>query len=376
MNPDLWFVESADFKFSKDKTKDNACEKTILGVNNPPHKHYLKATTTKKVTEAKITVRCEDFGAFGSLEAKAWFTKQIPPRQPNQPVSCGGRSCCRGSNKVTIPLDENKNKIADSAPQDAGGASGKKDNDNTPAGNGTNGDGLSNYEEYRGFFIEGGTVPEQHIRTDITTKDIFIYDQHNLGIGYYAQTNLNVHILRDPALFNGTGSRIINFNRGFASGGIQHGLWLKRGTLNGPRGRAIGGPGLPGCIQSVVIDTRAIALEGIANMQNRVIAHELGHAINIRHHGQGGTHNSCGPNTERNGLQTSGDVTCVLRYTSYARGWCHALPHHRHNTENPALVGTTFCSSSNATGANNSGAGHQNNAGRGNCRGQIRVKDW
>jgi len=382
-NPDLFFNEnsmSKDYALLKDKTVSGNCPTEILAPNdNPAHSHhYLYAVSKRRLTKARPIVRCEDYGAVAVLEAMANCCVQVPPRDSGFVSPCDGGSCCEGTNEVKIPRDDNNNDIADGAPQDGGGAAGNADNDNAPAGDGYSGDGLTNYEEYRGFIVGGGTVAKRHIRTSTTDKDIFIYDEHGLGTGFFNQSGLTIHVLRDSSLYDGNASRVINFDRGRHSGGAQHGVRLVREPLGGAaRGMAIGGPGVPRQIDRVAIDTAEIAAEGVANMQSRVIAHELGHAVNIVHHGQGPKHNSCGPDTEASGLQTSGDVNCVMRYTNYASAWCHGTTHHRHLTEVPPAVGNTFCGSANGTGVNNPGGAHfVNNASVGNCRGRIRVKDW
>ena len=136
----------------------------------------------------------------------------------------------------------------------------------------------------------------------------------------------------------------------------------------------------PGQIEVTKFD--AISDEGIANMLKRVIAHELGHAICLEHHGDGGNHDCFEQKghtfrSNRNGLETSGNISCVMRYTNFAVTWCHGSPdHHWHLTDDPPVVGNTFCSNSNATGINKTSIGHfDNNATRGNCKGQIRVRD-
>jgi len=389
-NPDLFFHEermSGDYVLLRDKTVAANCRTEVLAPNdNPAHNHHhLYAVSRKRLATARPVIRCEDYGAVGVLEARANCCEQIPARQDERARPCEGTSCCTGSNEIRIPRDDNGNDIADGATRDA---APDRDDDNNPVGDGNPGDGLTNYEEYRGFIKGGGTQRKEFARTDIRNKDIFILDRDSLNIGYFGRTGLVVHRLFDQSLLDGTGQKVINFNRGRHTGGEQHGIRLVREGLGGEaRGRAVGGPGTPRVIDRVAIDTAEIAAEGLANMQERVIAHELGHAVNIFHHGQGAKHSSCGNHTERNSLQTSGDTRCVMRYTNYALAWCHLPGHCRHLTEVPALVGDTFCNSATGTNVNApppsappaggpAVAHFRNDASTAGCLGQMRVKDW
>lgn len=239
-NPDLWFPTSNDLNEANDGTVDRNCERTILGTPNPPHRHFLKVTTRQRVTEFTVTVRSEDFGSFGFIEASAPDCVAIPPREVGAPVACPAPDCCTGSNRVKIPRDDNGNNIADVAAQDNGGNPPNIDIDTTPVGDGFFGDGLSNYEEYRGFFVLDGRN-EIHQRTSIDDKDIFIFDRDNQGVGYFAASGLTIHFVRRDHLGGPTG-REINFNRGFATTGAQHGVRLVSENLRaGLLGRCFGG---------------------------------------------------------------------------------------------------------------------------------------
>jgi hypothetical protein len=366
-NPDLFFAEddNAALVLDDDGTVDDLCPPAILAENDNPshHFHYQTARGREPVTEATAIVRCEDYGAFGRLEVEAADCAALTTDDVSSDGTLG---------QVTIPRDDNGNSIADGAPHDGAGAA--DDDDSRPVGDGAPGDGLTNYEEYRGFMVGGGTEGRRHVRTDVTTKDIFVHDEHNLGVGHFAATGLTVHILRDPDLYDGHDSRVVNFNRGHASGGDQHGVRLVRETLAGPRQVAVGGPGTPAQVERVAVDTAAILAEGIDGMGDRARAHGLAHAVGVSHHGEPTKHLDCGPHTESAGGETSGDVNCVMRYTDFAAGWCHD-GHHRHEHPVPDTVGTSFCTAAAGTGPNDAG-GHRNDAARGDCAGQVRVKDW
>jgi len=94
-NPDLFFVcpcpncdasskpdSNPSLALSDDKTSSKDCPAKILGaeVDNPKHSHhYLQADTKDRVAQASVVVRCEDYGAFGTITAKADGCEQIPP---------------------------------------------------------------------------------------------------------------------------------------------------------------------------------------------------------------------------------------------------------------------------------------------------------
>ncbi len=387
-NPDLFFYEELmkdKYNLLFDYTESRNCPTDILRRNdNPGHlHHYLGMTSKERINEDDIVVRCEDYGAVGNLKAEAVHAVSIPPREDMNSVH---DHCREGSNSIKIPRDDNNNDIADIAPQDAGGAAPHLDNDNNPIGDGYKGDGLTNYEEYRGFIVGGGRHPKRHIRTSIHHKDVFVYDRYNLGTGFLNKSGLRIHLIYLASLFNGVGSRIINYNRGRHSGGAQHGLWLKISNKlpKGVLGVACGDsePGLPKTRKHICISSRSIP-KLTSKQLKATITHELAHGLNVWHHGEARNHTCFGlKNINRVGGVTSGDDTCVMRYENFAYGWCHGILHYRHLTYyDPATrtwkdsAGTTFCTSNRGTGVNSVGK-HRNDASRGNCMSQIRVKDW
>lgn len=145
------------------------------------------ATTTSEVTSATVTVSSKDYGAYGKIEA---FITQVGGQALSPQIK--GHVDGGIDEFVTIPLDDDNNKISDGWVDNSGGTG--DDNDNDPSGDGTNGDQLSRYEEYRGFFIGGS-----HVRTDPSKKDVFIRDVDSLGPDYFTTSNLGapVHYMND-----------------------------------------------------------------------------------------------------------------------------------------------------------------------------------
>jgi hypothetical protein len=427
-NKDLWFPKTGNeqFKLDKGEGPDDLCETTILEHSNPPHRHFQFAETKEEVTEATITVRSEDYGAFGFIHATAKPYVEIGPRaDADAAVAGAGAACVSDDNKVKIPFDQDNNNIADVAAQNQTGMGlrgAERDVDATPNGDGTDGDGLTAYEEYRGFFVNEGGTPgqykEKHIRTDINIKDVFVYIEEPRKLDkldYFRRTGLAVHKITNKNLINGTDKREINFNRGYATGGLQHAIWLrdwsqmmKYGIACCPQTPATweddetpdtGWPGTPGTKTHVCVNVAKCKKKDSWGQEQpndrltQVIAHELGHAVNLPHHGEGGIHNHDHPGRKSpdryyllNTL-SSGFMDCVMRYDRHANGWCSGpqerlSAHVKHTTYwNTARKrwndkpGTHYCDTRTGDGENSNG-GVTNDADKGRCANQIKVKDW
>ena len=392
LNPDLWFSTSGNsrsFHLCDDQTIDNLCGALLTERAN--HKHWQKATTKQRVAEATVLVQSEDYGAFGWIESLAFNAAPILPRDPGAAVNC-----TLGKNTVEIPRDDDNNQIADAAPQNDRGRAANRDADNIPVGDPNHpGDGLSNYEEYRGLMIKG-----RHTRTSITHKDLFIYDQNNLTLGIFpAASGIRCHLI-DAAEFNGTASRVINVNRGHATVCEQHGLWLRNRVIRQEWGGVTWcvQPCTPGLVDHVNVDRAKYAGLPAARIRE-TIAHELGHAVSMDHHGETNTtwdYNPPGPaqtityTIASPGGQNSGNDQCIMRYTSahYYRhqtagaAWVYYGYGGAEAVNTPVLVSdgarVLFCDAAAGTGVNAAGRAPRpkcGNANVGNCLGQIRISD-
>jgi hypothetical protein len=199
-----------------------------------------------------------------------------------------------GLQEVVIPFDENGNNIADAweTNNKVKGNPTNEDQEDIPQGNRKNGDGLTIWEEYRGFLEDGN-----HIRTDPKKKDFFICDtiggRIKPGIALFASlTKLDVHSkLKLDELGQ---SRVINRNHSADAPHVvdQHGIRMDSSSNRGEC-EAVGGPDTPGAIECVLIDTNWSSLkwvfhEGGTTMYASfipTIAHELLHCCNVWHHG-------------------------------------------------------------------------------------------
>ena len=339
------------------------------GFAEPVAPDSLVIEGTETVEEAKVTVEALDYGAWGKLKAEVnvdgeWYEAKTPD----------------GKSAITIPLDEDENHIADDWEREwsVSGEPGDADNDLYPLGVGWGvGDGFPNYEEYRGFLIK-----DKWTDTSPALKDLFILDEAYYGIGYFDKLQIQVHLIKRGE-FDMT-SHVVDFNRGWAqltSQNGQKGILLKDGDLADKDGwvtlgEAKGGPGTPNKIKEVIIDVAAVYL--CKEDLDSIIAHELGHAVNIWHHGE----------TDYDGLARrgglwSGDISCVMRYARPKKylgsdGQKYAYP-----KDEGAPVRLDFCTSKTGTGINTPGertgpdgqpypaAG---DATRGECKDKVRLK--
>lgn len=302
--------------------------------------------TNRTMTAATVVVKANDYGAWGKLKCEVnpgghWFP-------------CSSEN---GEEYVTIPLDEDENKIADFWEEDkdvSGDAAA--DDDETPEGR-EPGDGFSNYEEYRGFKIKG-----EWIDTDPKEKDLFVHnasgrEEITAGIQEFeTKSELTVHEINRDELDKT--NRIINFNRGIkqavsrADQG-QAGVIVAVTELDDicggakphPRharvGTQIGGPNIT---QLVMVDPSCL--------DHGTTVHELGHAINLWHPGPRYSRQCWGQRlVAGSGTPYSGPMSNYMRYRFAHRyvgpdNRCYSYPYHREEAP------TAFVSNSTGTGMN------------------------
>ncbi|MEM7103238.1 MAG: hypothetical protein AAF502_08925 [Bacteroidota bacterium] len=326
---------------------------------------------------------CYDYGAYGKVE-----------------VSYTGRWQSVDGKEITVPLDENDNKIADGAPHDRA-SSNTDDSDNFPLGDFYRGDGFTAYEEYRGFVVTDNSTAGldgrlSHIRTNINRKDLFLVDPRRMGSGYYNQSDITIHFITRRNMRN---DRVVNFKSINFRGGDQHALLLTRGWIdnstNGFAHSVTNQPSTPKDITHITINQRLINTSG-ADI-NAVIAHEIGHGTNVKHHGEGSLSWGCVVNPGTGGCVSmpwpedrtkwAGALSCFMRYSqSGARTQagatmtsclstrlCVSTGTHR-NTGffNDNAIKNRMCKIQGAAG-NPYGVSATN---RGKCYYQVRVKDW
>ncbi|HXH19135.1 MAG TPA: hypothetical protein VNJ07_08625, partial [Chitinophagales bacterium] len=371
---DLHIKDEADHEAFSPQTTTSSCNTKDL---------FQEARTKKPVKEYAIKIYSRDFGSYGFLRSYAnintnpsegqvsgtplYYSIGVKKSEVTHPAGRPKKKEYK-DNRVTIPMDIDENKICDGGWTASIGSAAiadppdnKADTDNTPSGDGNNGDGYSNYEEYRGFKVTQPAVA--HVRLNNKRKDLFINNEDNLPVANFeTASGLTVHLI-DEAHYNKNTERYVNFNYATAHAGLQRGLHLvDGGNSTELLGIALGDnnrPNPPNWELRIVVYTNAIQRHCTARRLNyntkltQVTSHELGHGCNVFHHGE---------TNGANGLR-SGDLSCIMRYDNQGAA-----------VETP---GSIFCTGANGTGANqnpnpNAGFGACAN-GRGNCIAQFRV---
>lgn len=377
------------------------------------------------ISKSTATITSFDYGGWGDLKVTAYLHdgRTIIGHLEDFPQTEG----------IPLPRRQEGSLVADRWLRD-NGVAGKDDNaddEEVPVGDSSKGDGLTLYEEYRGF-ADGGVWSAGNP----TRKDYFICDKiggrSKDGIDLFEEiTQLNVHgnlhtwEIKD---------RVVNFNHGAGPHRVDQHAVVLIAVLNESCGRAVGGPGTPKVINYASIGTgfsptrprHEFIVSGLVLQRDHwaaSIAHELGHCCNIWHHGEenepvvwdtvvnaeGGNvqlfespgltqivrlqeNGTLIPNVEWDepyrvwmGVpqgQHGGADGCVMRYdcaTSY-RSRKADESHVRYSVASRELVGDILCDDTKGTGCN--APTHQPHsrygdahAGRGACRYQICVSD-
>lgn len=182
------------------------------------------------------------------------------------------------------------------------------DSEAKPNGDGQSGDGLTLYEEYRGFYMgcRGSGFPPspegsggcQHVEGDPGKKDLFVVDEiptiANGGVALFKKTSgLSVHYLdmtlddiHDADPLKPSSYRVINFNHSAAPHEVdQHALIISLGEQSGYNeavNSVASRPGLPKEIDHIAISSN---YEEFGRDLDASVAHELAHSVDVYHHG-------------------------------------------------------------------------------------------
>lgn len=346
--------------------------------------YFIQARTKKPVRTYKIKIHSEDYGAYGFIRSFAnvpaprkpepaksskpyYKSLTILSRQFSHPDANRKKKHVYDDNRVNIPHDLDENHIADGGWRVTGGqliadpVNERDDEDRVPVADGYKGDGLTAYEEYRGFKIQSGA----HLRTDINRKDVFLYITDNTLLPniYESLSQLDVHLINnnqfaDIIRANKTTPRVINFN--FTNARLHETDQSSIRMINGGRNDKFLGltetvnnhPAPPNWVKEVNIYTQSIAnmarLKAL-NYNNKlaqVIAHELCHANNVYHHGEGDERNQGNSfyDLPQFGGLRSGNFDCIMRYDNVGT----PVP----NTPQPEAIGSLLCTSHVGTGYN------------------------
>ena len=322
--------------------------------SGPSSNKWGRLESNERLSGAQVDITAMDFGAHGSIRA---YVK--PP--------CG--DWVQVGKTLRLPLDDNDNAIADALPE-YNALPATADEDALPKGDGVNGDGLTAFEEYRGF-VTSTALPcspadIQHDRTSPAKKDLFVSVTDPLlraAAGLFPtlfvppdghEPELAVHLIC-PEQYLSDSVKIVNFTMhvdpGSAAGGRlltqawpQHGVRLVNAPLSGRLATA-SNVGPPGEIDKVTVDVARLLdfyrNERPKRMLMGITWHELAHAASITHHGTG---NVPGP------FVILQPVTCPARTTE---GTVNG---------NPACLGTRLAMR------------HGQNSGQDTC--PMKYSDW
>jgi len=368
-------------------------------------------TVVGLATQATATIASFDWGAFGRVKV----TAVMPDGQKVVGFLEGDSS----QTEVRLPKRAVDSMIADVWKSNNGitGAD-NSDNETDPVGDGHAGDGLTLYEEYRGFIIDGN-----HVEGNPKKKDFFIVNEegqsYQPGIKLFQQlSGLEVHYTLKRTEMSDT--RVVNRYHNQGPHRVdQHGVLIVAFAGNPGYAEALGGPGTPKSI--AVVNLRSLPpdmSDHSVQYWASTLAHELFHACNVYHHGEKEypqvtwvrfasldlvLENNSSPVDVRkepsgdgstdlpdltvvnvtlglNNDQHSGDDNCVMRYDD-AEGYTpQAGPANAryHSGSEPAGFG--LCTQSAGAGVNDANHQPQSRYGnaaenRGNCAGQILVND-
>ncbi len=226
--------------------------------------------TKENLTHCEVYVSCFDGAAYGRLQVIAHVSDGTNVRAKLEED---------GSEEVAFPYAVDGNHIAYQWEKDNGvvGWDPKVDDEDKPEGDGMAGDGLTLWEEYRGFLAKG-----VHVRADPHKKKFFLCNTLGglvePGIDLFARlSGLKVIRMTEDEL---SPSRVVNRNANFEAHVVdQHGVIIRGWSSD--VNRAEGGPGTPKSISQVLVDPT-----GNAAFLRHTVAHELLHCCNVSHHGE------------------------------------------------------------------------------------------
>jgi hypothetical protein len=176
---------------------------------------YEEAKTRKRVKEAKLVLSSFDYGAWCILKVKA-EDKDGNPIKVIYPQR-------KDSTNISIPKDEDHNRIADAWQKQNGVTGLGADWDEATVPNqDIKGDGLSLYQKYRGFVVAtaGG---KEYIRLKPREKAHFVIDPQGIFDVDRWWSASSIRAYKVPAKW--TKDRQVDINRGFAG---LNGKWATK----------------------------------------------------------------------------------------------------------------------------------------------------
>jgi hypothetical protein len=244
------------------------------------------AESEPDLKETKVAISCFDYGAFGRLKVTAVLddgTEIAAHLEGDDAIQA-----------LALPRDLDGNRIADVWDRETGSSNKKPnvDDDADPEGDGHEGDGLTYFEEYRGFMENG-----RHLRTDPRQKDLFLCNKiggrGKLGIEKFGRiAGIKTHGGLTPDEW--PEDRIVNRNHSPGTHVVdQHGILIVRGDEGKNYSAAVrvsgsaGTGGTPKNYLRIEIDPDVLGSGYTSHYAALAVAHEIGHCCNLVHHGEG-----------------------------------------------------------------------------------------
>lgn len=375
--PDMYFIETENPGFT-------LVDPITAELKQPISQVIELADTTERTYFVSVMVK--DSAASARLIAEveidgAWV-----------PVKAIGPTADPLGTELLLPLDRDNDGIADRWESIHRAFDATGDTDNIPGAVNT-GDGLTHFEEYRGLYALG-----QFVRTDPEQKTIFVHDYTGVrlrAIGnvrdFYAPKGLQVYSVDGSEFFKD----VVNYQRTDAKRGDQYITVLMENpaTPAGVGYRAFTDDWLTFAGKASHVGPPQKGLNTMA-LQYRIevrsyqpwatVGHELGHLMNVAHHGEedGWVDTPAGREfAALEGGQHSGDFNCIMKY-EVATQFCTFSRLMRYNTLffdpyplQPGHPVTSLCTDKTGTGTNASGA-WAGDATRGNCTAQVKVRSY
>ena len=358
---------------------------------------------------------------IGSFDGGGWTVLNAEAILDDNTRVPGRLLVSNGETDIHIPKRELNSKIAE-AWLTANANPGEMDDKEKTAGNTNDGDGLTAYEEYRGVISEGKfkrlDPNKKEVGVLATQTDFALFKE---GMNWFNKAS-ELEIVRfDFAKDEIAGDGRLNMNKKSAHDFDQYAIYIFNGGLApGSLGvaycRKATEPWIPANIIGVVINWNYIQVAyqrrvagampdllkfTLKDYLAQTVAHELGHAVNVDHHGNENRYDSVViknnsasyrifnhnqvPITERpytlytvgfsSGTVESGDMACMLNYYPYFH-WGYTVGAdgaHIFNKVPFLPLGKLFCTSKIAKGINATQL-YFGDGAKGNCLGQIQLR--
>ena len=183
-----------------------------------------------------IAIGCSDYGAYGKIKAQVKIDG----------VWMDAKDENSSNMYINLPYDIDNNNISDSWEINNGvqGKSASSDDDSQPPDQKNDGDGMTNYEEYRGFFCSetaGGTI--NHKRFNPKSKEMFVIDDGKLlsKKAWETASGIAVYYVTEHEVYGNLAGgdidfkyRWVDFCKGYAPGNKYAINIIKVNGLNDP----------------------------------------------------------------------------------------------------------------------------------------------